>query len=261
VATPPSRQRTFAPRAPPLHANVEKSGREFFAAASPEQVRRLNYFSAYGRLHQIDFTDRQTVALHLLDRFSIGIILLDSAGRILSANAAARLLISNGQRLGRRASVLERLPTALSRQLSDQIEQAQGAATVVMSMPHAGDGASLMLLLSKVHSHEAAQFGRGFQDAASILFLHDPTRRIDLPVAWMMDAYGLTLAEARAALSASSGMTVEGMARQLQLSPNTIKTHLRRVFAKTGTRRQAELARLVALLSLVREPMAAGANT
>jgi DNA-binding CsgD family transcriptional regulator len=130
-----------------------------------------------------------------------------------------------------------------------------------MSIPYAGGGASLMLLLSKVHSEEAAQFGRGFQDAATILFLHDPTRRIELPVAWMMDAYGLTLAEARAALSASSGMTVEGMARQLDLSPNTIKTHLRRVFAKTGTRRQAELTRLVALLSLVREPMATGANT
>ena len=56
-------------------------------------------------------------------------------------------------------------------------------------------------------------------------------------------------------------MTVEGMARQLDLPPNTIKTHLRKVFATTGTRRQAELTRLVALLSLVREPMATGANT
>jgi DNA-binding CsgD family transcriptional regulator len=223
-------------------------------------VRRLNYFSAYGRLHQIDSTERQLVALHILDRFSIGIILLDGAGRILSANAAAQLLIGNGQRLGRRASILESLPAAVSRQLGDLIERAQGAPTIATSIPHAGDGASLMLLLSKVHSHEAVQFGRGFQDAATILFLHDPTRRIELPIAWMMDAYGLTLAEARAALSASSGMTVEGMARQLDLSPNTIKTHLRRVFAKTGTRRQAELARLVALLSLIREPMATGAK-
>jgi DNA-binding CsgD family transcriptional regulator len=39
------------------------------------------------------------------------------------------------------------------------------------------------------------------------------------------------------------------VAAGLGLSPNTIKTHLRRVFKKTGTHRQAELARLVASMA------------
>ena len=55
-------------------------------------------------------------------------------------------------------------------------------------------------------------------------------------------------------------MTVAGIARQLDLSPNTIKTHLRRVFAKTGTHQQAELTRLLASLAMVRAPLATGAT-
>jgi DNA-binding CsgD family transcriptional regulator len=67
-----------------------------------------------------------------------------------------------------------------------------------------------------------------------------------------MDAYGLTHAEARVALAASSGNTIIETAQSLNLSPNTIKTHLRRVFAKTATGRQAELAGLIAAFGSVR---------
>jgi DNA-binding CsgD family transcriptional regulator len=56
------------------------------------------------------------------------------------------------------------------------------------------------------------------------------------------------------ALAASSGNTVIESARLLGLSPNTIKTHLRRVFAKTATARQAELAGLIASVGAVRFP-------
>jgi DNA-binding CsgD family transcriptional regulator len=43
-------------------------------------------------------------------------------------------------------------------------------------------------------------------------------------------------------------------ASALGVSANTIKTHLRRVFEKTGTTRQAELARLMASLAAVAMP-------
>jgi DNA-binding CsgD family transcriptional regulator len=36
------------------------------------------------------------------------------------------------------------------------------------------------------------------------------------------------------------------VAKMLGIAENTVKTHLRRLFAKTGTTRQAELVRLVA---------------
>ena len=54
--------------------------------------------------------------------------------------------------------------------------------------------------------------------------------------------------------SALAGNTVGETAQLFKLSPNTIKTHLRRVFAKTATGRQAELAALIAAVGSVRLP-------
>jgi DNA-binding CsgD family transcriptional regulator len=71
-------------------------------------------------------------------------------------------------------------------------------------------------------------------------------------MSWIMDGYGLTQAEAKVALAASSGLSIPETANRLGLSPNTIKTHLRRIFAKTGTSRQTELARLMASIGLLR---------
>jgi len=43
----------------------------------------------------------------------------------------------------------------------------------------------------------------------------------------------------------AGGAGLDSVASRLGLGRNTVKTHLSRVFDKTGTHRQAELARLV----------------
>jgi DNA-binding CsgD family transcriptional regulator len=64
-----------------------------------------------------------------------------------------------------------------------------------------------------------------------MIFIIDPANRAGIPVAWIMDAYRLTQAEARVAIAISTGSTIPKTAAQLGLSPNTVKTHLRHVFA------------------------------
>jgi DNA-binding CsgD family transcriptional regulator len=64
----------------------------------------------------------------------------------------------------------------------------------------------------------------------------------------LRDAYGLTRAEARVAFAVSAGTSVVAAADVLGVSPNTVKSHLRSVFMKTGMRGQVELARLMAVL-------------
>ena len=51
--------------------------------------------------------------------------------------------------------------------------------------------------------------------------------------------------------SQKGGITWERI-KQINVSSNTIKTHLRKVFAKTGTARQTELARLVASIGVMK---------
>ncbi len=120
-------------------------------------------------------------------------------------------------------------------------------------MPRSSDGQLLTILVSSVRGRDIGRFGDfGMRDAAVLLFIVDPVNRAGIPMSWIMDGYGLTQAEAKVALAASSGLSIPETASRLGLSPNTIKTHLRRIFAKTGTNRQTELARLMASIALLR---------
>jgi DNA-binding CsgD family transcriptional regulator len=128
----------------------------------------------------------------------------------------------------------------------------RGAPAGALSVPRPSDGHLVTLLVSSVRGRDIDRFADlRMPDPAVLLFIVDPANRAGIPLSWMMDGYGLTGAEARVALAASSGLTILEAANRLGVSQNTIKTHLRRIFAKTGTSRQSELTRLTAALGLV----------
>jgi DNA-binding CsgD family transcriptional regulator len=56
---------------------------------------------------------------------------------------------------------------------------------------------------------------------------------------------GLTGREAEVARRAAAGALTEEIARALIISPNTVKTHLKRAYAKLGVRNRTQLARLL----------------
>jgi DNA-binding CsgD family transcriptional regulator len=198
----------------------------------------------------------QQASFDVLDRFSDGVIVLDGGARVAFANAAARQYEIEGLfGLGLRRQISTWSLTH-SQRLADLVRSAsEGSAGGAMSLPHGPDGQLLTLIVSSVRGKDVGRLAEaGIKDAAVLLFVIDPVNRRSIPLAQLVDAYGLTRAEARVALAASSGNTVVESARLLGLSPNTIKTHLRRVFAKTATARQAELAGLIASVGAVRFP-------
>jgi DNA-binding CsgD family transcriptional regulator len=196
----------------------------------------------------------QQAAFDVLDRFSDGVIVLDGGARVAFANTAARQYEIDGV-LGLRRQV-STWSLRHSQRLAELVRSAsEGSAGGAMSLPHGADGQLLTLIVTPVRSKDVGRFADfGVKDAAILLFVIDAANRRSIPLGQLMDAYGLTRAEARVALAASSGNTVTESARLLGLSPNTIKTHLRRVFAKTATARQAELAGLIASVGTVRFP-------
>jgi DNA-binding CsgD family transcriptional regulator len=196
----------------------------------------------------------QRAEFHALDRLSLGIVLIDRSARVLFVNAAARAMTADGGPLRLRDSVLAAISQAGARRLGEIVGAAvRGAPIATMSLVHPQDGRLFTLMAASVRSRDLDRFGAlGMRDAAAMLAIHDPARPIDIPAEWIMDAYSLTLAEARVALSAASGATIPETAHRLNVSPNTVKTHLRKILAKTGTSRQAELARLMASIGLMR---------
>jgi DNA-binding CsgD family transcriptional regulator/PAS domain-containing protein len=196
----------------------------------------------------------QHAEYHVLDRLSVGVILLDRHARIVYVNASARALdVHEGPLRLRGATVAAHSPMH-SQRLGELIRMAlRGAPAASMSVPRPSDGQLLTILVSSVRGRDVARFADlSMPDAAVLLFIIDPANRAGIHLPWIIDAYGLTAAEAKVALAASSGLTIPEVALQLGLSPNTIKTHLRKVFAKTGSSRQAELARLIASIGLLK---------
>lgn len=61
----------------------------------------------------------------------------------------------------------------------------------------------------------------------------------------MAALYRLTPSEAALVKALAGGLTAEAFAESRQVALATVKTQLQQVFAKTGTRRQSELMRLV----------------
>lgn len=57
--------------------------------------------------------------------------------------------------------------------------------------------------------------------------------------------YGLTRSEAEVALRVMDGTGLVPIAEELSISVSTVRTHLKHVFEKTDTHRQAELVRLL----------------
>lgn len=224
----------------------------------PDEERLLEWLSPHlCRSVTLGFRIDGYLAMHhaafnVLDRLADGVVVLDRKARVLFANATARRMTEDGS-LRLHQSVGTHLP-AHSQRLNELIRAAlQGAVGGTMGLPRSGDGRLLTVLVSSIRSKDLGRLSdAGVKDAAVLLFVIDPANRRSIPLGQIMDAYGLTHAEARVALAACSGNTVLETAQSLRLSPNTIKTHLRRVFAKTATGRQAELAGLIAAIGTVR---------
>jgi DNA-binding CsgD family transcriptional regulator len=71
------------------------------------------------------------------------------------------------------------------------------------------------------------------------------TNTIDPSAETVQRLFAITAAEARLTLQLLQGRTLAQASEKLGISVETARTHLKHVLAKTGTRRQADLVRLM----------------
>jgi len=80
---------------------------------------------------------------------------------------------------------------------------------------------------------------------SAVIFLSDPLAQAEAPVQVIKQLFGFTPAEASLAMLMANGMTLDEAADAMSVSRNTVRTHLRSVFAKTGVTRQPMLVSLI----------------
>lgn len=211
-----------------------------------------------------EFVEQGTVeALNLL---SVGVAMVDADGKVLAMNDAADAIIRNGDglRIGRVGLETSEggkavTPAGLIARCAENTPAAPFEPISVLAVPRPSGRRPYSLLVCPFSG--VADPWDDVQTAA-LVFISDPESTTGgYGSELLRHVYKLTPAEARVATMVAQGHRVLDIAEQLKISVHTARTHLKRIFEKTGVERQAELVQLLyGSLSLLRSDMANGVN-
>jgi DNA-binding CsgD family transcriptional regulator len=183
--------------------------------------------------------------LSALERVSSAAVVMDATGRATQMNLPAQNLLGadfnlvRGRPAANDPASNRRLQELLSFALHAERGSAQAFAPVVVDR----DEAPWLL----VEAMPVTAFGSDFFSPGRVILLLTDLRAPLCPEATQLcAAFGLTVAEAKLAAKLASGSGIDAAASSLGVSRETARSQLKAVFAKTNTRRQAELAGLLA---------------
>jgi len=222
-------------------------------AFGEEQMRLMNILSphvtravqVYRKLNSIAVEKKW--ALGALDQLRMGVILTDGLSVPLFVNRAAEQIMATGKGLGLCQGGLALNDPAENALLHKLIANAaQGAAIggdMRISLPDRFD--FLHCLATPILPELSARLNITLGSGCAAIFLSRPGS-LQLPPKRLATLYGLSPAESRLAAKLAAFSSLEQAANDLEIAIGTARTQLAAVFAKTGTKGQAELLMLLA---------------
>ena len=193
--------------------------------------------------------ERARIASETLAVIGLPALVLNEQGKVLAANHLIEALTGYVQwRAHDRVSLKDRAADQLLRGAIASIDVAVGAG--VRSFPVRDAGANVMMVAHLVPIRLSAR--DIFVRCAATLVLTPVTLPQAPPAELVQSLFDLTPAEARVARGLASGKTVDDIATDGGISPNTIRTHVRGVLEKTGCNRQADIVALLTAISSAR---------
>jgi DNA-binding CsgD family transcriptional regulator/PAS domain-containing protein len=187
-------------------------------------------------------------ALEALDGIPFGILLATGGARVVQANATARRAIDLSDGLVLRRDVLRLHDQREESRLHDAIRKAvaravhgrpQTCEAVAISRPSGKEPLSA-IVTTLWGNHLKFGLSRLDEPLATV-FLSIPEQSREAPAELLQRLFGLTGAQARLCEQLVSGATLEQAAQRLQISIDTARVHLKRVFANVGVHRQSDL--------------------
>jgi len=187
-----------------------------------------------------------------LDLIATGVVLVDADARVIHANRAARAMLTARSPIrSERGELRTNLPettAALKAAIAKCAgnEAAIGSAGIGIPAPQA-DGDPALIHVLPLMSGDVR--GRIAPRASAALFISPAPDGMGSRAAALGTLFSLTPAEVRTLERLIAGDTLAEAAATLGVSITTVRTHLARIFDKTGTSRQAELIGLAAKFS------------
>lgn len=171
----------------------------------------------------------------------LGIFLLDQRGFVVHLNRAAEQIIQAGDGLYWKRGELVGARDADTSRLRRTLWDGSGKLCA-LSRP-----SSRRPLFARAVSINAASADRlqGIGPARTLLFVRDPNKTGHSDFDLIATTLGLTRREATLAALLARGRSVTEAADELGITVGNARIHLKRIFSKTETHRQAELVRLL----------------
>lgn len=187
-----------------------------------------------------------------LDTLGTPIVLVGQDLTIVHANLAAQALFRRRVPLlveRHRLAVVPRAAMAALVAATEQFHRDESAAGVKgLGIPcvSANNEPCVLHVLPLARGRLRQSAGAG---AIAAIFVASRTAPPQAPMQLVRALFGLTEAEGEVYALVAAGSTVANAAARLGVQPSTVRSHLLRIFEKTGTHRQSELAVLAASLA------------
>lgn len=185
-----------------------------------------------------------------VDAISAAVFLVGGAGEVVHANSLARQLIDEGGLVHARHDRLETADVSGRSELAHAIAGAGGGdraiggrGTAIPLTDRAGGHYVAHVLPLTSGQRRRAGLSTG---AVAAVFIHRAEVRTVFPMEAMARQFSLSKAELRVLVGVIEVGPPAEVAPVLGVSEATVRSHLRRLFEKTGTQRQADLVKLVA---------------
>ncbi len=197
-----------------------------------------------------------------LDLLTVGIVLVDADARLVHANLAGHRYLDARTALRRDGDHVSARDPKAAVELRQAIKTATSGTTpqmprsglgVPIASVRGGDLAAWVLPLDAgLRSELAAPYS-----AKAAVFVRELGDTSGFPGELFVKRYDITPAECRVLMMLVHGMSVAEACDALGVTEPTVKTHLSRLFAKTGTSGQSDLMRLaVSALAPAKSPAA-----
>jgi DNA-binding CsgD family transcriptional regulator len=198
----------------------------------------------------IDLKSAEAASLaDTLDGLSAGMCLVDAVGRIVHANIACHVILDAGDFLSAIAGRIVARDTEIDQTFRELFAAAgsgdaaigtQGIALPLMAQ----DGSHYVVHVLPLTSGARRLAGIAYSATAALFIRKVATETPSAPEI-IARAYNLTPTELRVLLAIVEVGGVPETAAALGVAESTIKSHLGRLFVKTGTGRQADLVKIV----------------
>lgn len=187
----------------------------------------------------------------LLERLAFGVAIIDSKLKVLSSNTRGLQQLAQ---LGPPSKWRQRLPDSsctLEQMIQEACKPDEPAPVQAATFRSRGQPPCKLLVLPLAATH---RFSLGWQQPAALTIFHEPRPSTRLLTHILKELYGLNPSEARLALRLADGTRLWTAADELRVTRETARSTLKFVFRKTNTSSQAQLVRLLSVLTAIDTP-------